>query len=284
MDDMGKAFLLLLSSVVLSAGAADLEAGFKAPPREAKPHTWYHMMNGNVTKAGITRDFEELAKVGIGGVQMFDANCNTPAGEMKFNSPEWFDMFRHAASEARRLGLEICIPNCSGWSSSGGPWNPPSNGMKRVTFSLTKVTGPKRVEVKLPRETKDHGFYADIGVFAFPTPAAEKATFPDVKAMVAADGQSFALVGDRPFTASGISFTLEHPYAWSADATIALEVSDDGAAFRPLETFLAVLGRSGANDYGVRYHAFPQKLTMKALRAKIVKASCKANFRDPQRS
>ena len=37
-------------------------------------------------------------------------------------------MFRHAASEARRLGLEICIPNCSGWSSSGGPWNMPSNG------------------------------------------------------------------------------------------------------------------------------------------------------------
>ena len=39
---------------------ADLEKGFKAPPSAAKPHTWFHMMNGNVTKEGLTRDFEEL--------------------------------------------------------------------------------------------------------------------------------------------------------------------------------------------------------------------------------
>ena len=39
------------------------------------------MMNGNVTKAGITRDFEELAKAGVGGVQMFDAGCAVPPGD-----------------------------------------------------------------------------------------------------------------------------------------------------------------------------------------------------------
>ena len=268
--------------VVTSAGAADLEAGFRAPPHEAKPHTWFHMMNGNVTKAGITRDFEELAKAGIGGVQMFDAGCNIPPGGLDFNSPEWFDMFKHAANEARRLGLEICIPNCSGWSSSGGPWNPPSNGMKRVTFTLTKVTGPKKVAVKLPREKSDHGFYADIGVFAFPTPAAEKVSFADVKATVAADGKSFTLAGDRPFTAAGFSYALDYPWAWSADTTIELEVSDDGATFRPLEKFLAMLGRSGANDHGVRYHAFPQKLTTKALRGKILQSPVKTTFRSPR--
>ena len=268
--------------VVTSAGAADLEAGFKAPPHEAKPHTWFHMMNGNVTKAGLTRDFEALAKAGIGGVQMFDAGCAIPPGGLDFNSPEWFDMFRYAASEARRLGLEICIPNCSGWSSSGGPWNPPSNGMKRVTFTLTKVTGPKKVALKLPREKKDNGFYADIGVFAFPTPAAEKVSFADVKTTVAADGKSFTLAGDRPFTAAGFSYALDYPWAWSADTTIALEVSDDGATFRPLEKFLAMLGRSGANDHGVRYHAFPQKLTMKALRGKILQSPVKTTFRNPR--
>ena len=95
-----------------AAAIAELEAGFANPPGSAKPHTWYHMMNGNVTKAGITRDFEALAEAGFGGVQMFDAGCDIPSGGLDFNSPEWFDMFRHAASEARRLGLEICIPNC----------------------------------------------------------------------------------------------------------------------------------------------------------------------------
>ena len=124
------------------------------------------------------------ARAGIGGVQMFDAGCDIPPGRLDFNSPEWFEMFRHAASEARRLGLEICIPNCSGWSSSGGPWNPPSNGMKRVTFRQTSATGPAKFRAKLPRETDDHGFYADIGVFAFPTPPAEKASFDGVAVKV----------------------------------------------------------------------------------------------------
>ena len=113
----------LLAALGCTTLYAGIEEGFKAPPNSAKPHTWFHMMNGNVTKAGITRDFEELAKVGIVGVQMFDAGCEIPPGGLDFNSPEWFEMFKHAASEARRLGLEICIPNCSGWSSSGGPWN-----------------------------------------------------------------------------------------------------------------------------------------------------------------
>ena len=74
MKDICLATALLALSLSVSAGAADLESGFKAPPHAAKPHTWYHLMNGNVTKAGITRDFEELAKVGIGGVR-----CSTPA-------------------------------------------------------------------------------------------------------------------------------------------------------------------------------------------------------------
>ena len=150
--------------------AQTLEEGFKAPPDSAKPHTWYHMMNGNVSKEGITCDFEALAKAGIGGVQMFDAGCAIPPGPLKFNSDDWFDMFAHAHKEAKRLGLEICIPNCSGWSSSGGPWNPPANGMKVVRFTETAATGPSRFSGVLPREKKDNGFYDDIAVLAYPTP------------------------------------------------------------------------------------------------------------------
>ena len=157
--------------VCASSVALTLEEGFRTPPDSAKPHTWYHMMNGNVTKEGITCDFEALAKAGIGGVQMFDAGCAIPPGPLKFNSDDWFDMFAHAHREAKRLGLEICIPNCSGWSSSGGPWNPPANGMKVIRFTETKVAGPRsRWSATLPRETKDNGFYDDIAVLAYPTP------------------------------------------------------------------------------------------------------------------
>ncbi len=162
--------LSLLAGTAAFAGMS-LEEGFKAPPRSARPHTWYHMMNGNVTKEGITRDFEALAEAGVGGVQMFDAGCAIPPGPLKFNSDEWFDLFRHAQKEAKRLGLEICIPNCSGWSSSGGPWNTPANAMKDTVFTETSAKGPARFAGVLPRTKKDNGFYEDIAVLAYPTPA-----------------------------------------------------------------------------------------------------------------
>ena len=147
-----------------------LEEGFHNPPDTAKPQTWYHLMNGNVTKAGITRDFEELAKAGFGGVQIFDVGCDIPPGDVKFGSPEWFDLLHHAHNEAKRLGLELGIHNCSGWSCSGGPWVAPADAMKVTMHSETVVKGPTRFSKRLPRIKKDNGFYADIAVLAYPTP------------------------------------------------------------------------------------------------------------------
>ena len=272
-----KVFVAALSAGFAAAAAASaplagdgLEAGFANPPDSAKPHTWYHMMNGNVTKEGITRDFEALAEAGFGGVQMFDAGCAIPPGGLDFNSPEWFDMFRHAAAEAQRLGLEICIPNCSGWSSSGGPWNPPSNGMKRVVFTETRVKGPSRFAARLPRETNDNGFYDDIAVLAFPTPPAERVTFPDVKAT--AGGKTFLLASDKPFSVRGFSYQLDFPYHWSGDATIKVEVSANGTDFTELETFDLPLARSGARDASVRYHGFAGTVTARAIRGTVVRA------------
>ena len=260
--------MIVGSFLLLAAVAGGLESGFVNPPDSAKPHTWYHMMNGNVTKAGITRDFEALAEAGFGGVQMFDAGCAIPPGGLDFNSPAWFDLFRHAAAEAQRLGLEICIPNCSGWSSSGGPWNPPSNGMKRVVFTERRVKGPFRFNERLPREKNDNGFYADIAVLAFPTPPAELVTFPDVKTSM--NGKTFTFSSDRPFAFSGVSFQLALPWMWSGDATMRLEASDDGTDFRALETFDFPLARSGSADTSLRYHGLTSPVTARCVRGTVV--------------
>ncbi|MBR4171935.1 MAG: hypothetical protein IKR48_09810, partial [Kiritimatiellae bacterium] len=248
----------------LSFGADALEKGFASPPNSAKPHTWYHMMNGNVTKEGITCDFEALARAGIGGVQMFDAGCAIPPGPLAFNSPEWFDMFKHAATEARRLGLEICIPNCSGWSSSGGPWNMPSNGMKRVVYTETSVKGAKAFQSKLPRTKNDNGFYEDIAVLAFPTPSAEKATFPNVKATLAK--KIATLSSEKPFTVQGFSYRLSIPPIRSASATGKVEVSNDGETFEEIDKFTMVLARSGRRDQSLCYRPLPKSVTARVIR------------------
>ena len=263
-------FAVMSSAAAMSACALTLEEGFKTPPNSAKPHTWYHMMNGNVTKEGITCDFEALAKAGVGGVQMFDAGCAIPPGNLDFNSPEWFDMFRHAAQEARRLGLEICIPNCSGWSSSGGPWNMPSNGMKKVVFTETPVKGPAAFKAQLPRTKDDHGFYEDIAVLAFPTPSADLTEFSGVKADIS--GKVATLSSDKPFTVQGLSYQLDYRNTWSAAAKVKVEVSDDGKTFKELESFIAQLAQSGVCDWTLRYRPFAKPLTARAIRLKFTSA------------
>lgn len=137
------------------ARTLSLEEGFRSPPDSAKPQVYYFMLNGNITKEGLTCDFEAMAKAGLGGMIMMDAGCYMPAGPCTFNSPAWFDMLCHAHREAKRLGLTICLPNCSGWSSSGGPWNPPANGMKWTVHTETAVQGPRRFSGVLPRTKKD---------------------------------------------------------------------------------------------------------------------------------
>src|SRR5262245_2199682 len=78
-----------------------LEHGFKSPPDSAKPRVWWHWMNGNITKEGIRLDLEWMKRVGIGGVQNFDASLFTPQVVEKrliFMTPEWKDAFRYAAT------------------------------------------------------------------------------------------------------------------------------------------------------------------------------------------
>ena len=262
--------------------ADTIEDCFRSPPREARPHTWYHLMNGNVTKAGITRDFEALAKLGIGGVQMFDAGCAIPSGGLKFNSPEWFEMFRHAAAEARRLGLEICIPNCSGWSSSGGPWNSPSRAMKVLCCREVSMRGPQRFCGVLPRDTDDNGFYADIAVVAFPTPPAELAQYPHVRTTLEDDG--FTLSADEPFTARGMSFRIDYPIVWIDQLPVRIETSQDGASYTLLEDYREVLAQHGICDHALRYHAFPSSVTARSIRVRFGKAKvpCKAMEARPE--
>ena len=80
-----KQFLLpVLASVlfVLTGFATPtdpLESGFLNPPDSARPQTWWHWMNGNITKAGITADLEAMKQIGLGGATIVNVDCGIPA-------------------------------------------------------------------------------------------------------------------------------------------------------------------------------------------------------------
>jgi hypothetical protein len=162
--------LCALSGIGMGAKEDELAKGFQNPPDSAKPHTWWHWCNDNITKEGITADLEAMKRVGVGGAQIFNVDVGVPAGAVKFMTPQWREMMKHAVREADRLGIELCLHNCGGWSSSGGPWVEPQHAMLMVTTSETRVKGPTRFSDVLPQPPTRRSFYRDIATLAFRTP------------------------------------------------------------------------------------------------------------------
>ncbi|MFD1612331.1 glycosyl hydrolase [Sphingomonas tabacisoli] len=193
------AALLFASSALHPLSGAELNdplaQGFANPPQSARPRVWWHWMNGNITRDGIARDLDWMRRVGIGGVQNFDADLGTPQivdKRLVYMHPDWKDAFRFAVEQADHKGLEFAIASSPGWSETGGPWVQPKDGLKKLVWSETLATGGKRFSGKLPAPPSITGpfqtlplsdplaavggaehkapptFYADVAVLAYP--------------------------------------------------------------------------------------------------------------------
>lgn len=185
-------------------GGGGLDAAFAKPPASARPHTWWHWMNGNITKEGITADLEAMAQAGIGGAQIFNVDQGIPAGKIAYMTPEWLQAMTHAAKEAQRLGLELCFHNCAGWSSSGGPWITPEFSMQALTWSETPVTGGSKLALTLKEPEKRSDYYKDIAVIAFKVPAAgDTFRIPNVRSKAVFDRGGSGLPLNDHWTPSG---------------------------------------------------------------------------------
>lgn len=177
--------LLLLSQTLM---AKDTQTG-----------TWWHWMNGHITREGITKDLEAMAANGISNATVL--NCYRPFGSqfqafekyvapenmrdidesewptVTFGSQEWFDLFAWTLDEAERLGITIGTANCDGWSETGGPWIQPENSMKAYTYSKLAVTGASEfqslpngdIEIELSQPEYKAEYYQDVCVLAYPT-------------------------------------------------------------------------------------------------------------------
>ena len=184
--------LALLVSLPLCAQAAtSIEQDFANPPSTAKPYVWWHWMGANISKEGITKDLEAMKAAGIGGATVFNITSgvresqapigNLPWPERTYRSPAYWDCLRHAAVEAKRLGLEIGLHNTVGYSTTGGPWVAQDQGMMQVLWSETSATGGATLKLSLPQPkqkpkggwggvpTEPITYYRDIAVIAVPT-------------------------------------------------------------------------------------------------------------------
>ena len=290
--------VILLSVLTLNLSAQNnsgsLENGFKNPPDQAKPRTWWHWTNSNITKDGITKDLEWMKRVGIGGMQLADVASGqgqTVEKKLLFGSPEWLDAVKHAASEASRLNLEMAIFSSAGWSLTGGPWVKPEQAMKKLVWSEININGPKKFSDALPQPPSCEGplgnmsrsaqsseplYYKDCVVLAFPTPADEDPFTQSHYVVTTATGviearyltdndlnTSLKIRASKDTKSAWMMFTFDQPYHAQA-LTLAsrggipfctLSSSDDGKEFRTLSILPgAQLYRAGK----VETVAFPE--------------------------
>ncbi|HVU45511.1 MAG TPA: glycosyl hydrolase, partial [Terracidiphilus sp.] len=270
----------------------ELFANFQNPPDSAKPRTWWHWTNGNVTEEGITKDLEWMKRAGIGGFQLVDVAAGsgqTVDKKINFGTPEWYHAVRHAAEEAARLGLEMSIFSSPGWSEAGGPWVKPEQGMKRLVWSETHVHGPMLVAEKLPKPPSNEGpvrdlragnangpeFYRDSVVVAYRTPADEqpmqdlhpRATTDNgpIDAGALLDGSlntSVNIAAPKDGGPAWLQYEFDTPYTARA-LTLGCHnripvgrvlVSDDGMKWK---TIVVTPGPEGYHGAPVRTFAFP---------------------------
>ena len=144
-----------------------LKNGFENPPSTARPRVWWHWMNGNIAKEGIRLDLEWMHRAGIAGFQNFDAALQTPQvveKRLAYMTPEWKDAFKYAIGLGDGLGMEMAVAGSPGWSETGGPWVPPSQGMKKYVWSETVLDGGTRFVGKLPHPPSKTGAFQNLGV------------------------------------------------------------------------------------------------------------------------
>ncbi len=163
----------LCSTHRISAAVPDpLEQGWTQPPASARLRAYWWWLNGNVTKAAITRDLEEMKAKGFGGAVILDAdgasqdgNDRVPHGPTFF-SPEWRELYRHTLREADRLGLVMSLNILSGWNL-GGPPVTAEDAAKKLVWSEARVTGPTNLALALPQPKGRDNFYRDARVVAY---------------------------------------------------------------------------------------------------------------------
>lgn len=179
------------SKVPDNSAYQELRSNFQTPPASSHPGVYWYFMDGNMSKREMTKDLESMKAQGISHLVFLEVNVGIPRGEVDFMSEKWLDLFEHAESVARRLGIAITLGVGPGWTGSGGPWVEGEASMQHLVASETKVDGPAEFKAKLdlppPRKpffgegwfTKDlkyrwNQYYQDVKVLAYPTPVSGK--------------------------------------------------------------------------------------------------------------
>lgn len=209
---MKKSFLVYVFLLIVCTAHAQLEAGFRNPPDEAKARVFWWWLEGNINKTGILTDLVAMKNAGIKGAILFDAGSSSYNGMEKtsagpvFMSKEWIGLFDYTCHIADSLGLEISLNIGSGWND-GGPWVTPELASKKLVWSELNVQGPYKLHETLPMpeklfvpENSSDAYYKPIAVLAI------KLNGGNVKPLENFDIKAVHSIYNIPFTKNGLGY------------------------------------------------------------------------------
>jgi hypothetical protein len=144
--------LIAALAAVALAPAAESTSPLAWPEitRENKPWTRWWWPGSGVDKASLTRQLEQFAAAGLGGVEItpiYGAK-GYESRYIEFLSPKWMEILEHVGREAQRLGLGADMATGTGWPF-GGPWVDESNALQRAVLRDGRIVGePSKMLVK----------------------------------------------------------------------------------------------------------------------------------------
>lgn len=256
------------SSVIDSPFSATDEKSFAKPSKVFYPQTWFHYVDGNVDKEGITKDLEAIAAAGISGIQFFHGgnfggDWPGVTDHIYCLTEKWDGLVAHTAREAAGLGLRFTMQNCPGWAMSGGPWITQETSMRHLAYSRADVSSGKvDVWMDRPKDSQsDDPDYVDIAVLAFPTPAGDLNAFEyDViesgKTLRFVPGSQMLRASfDKPHTMRSIVFSsidgMNHNMSPEPGVHVTVDaVTADGRKIRVLDAGMPAAG-SALRDSGL---------------------------------
>jgi hypothetical protein len=146
--------ILLAAIIGVSAPPDSLESGFRNPPPQARPHTYWLWLNGYVDPETARTELRAMKDAGFSGVLMFDMGARgdkslqPPAGPA-FLSPPWMKQFQESVKYANSIGLQFDFSVISSWDL-GGHWIEPHNASMGLYHTEATVNGGSAVDVELP--------------------------------------------------------------------------------------------------------------------------------------
>lgn len=172
------------SAAPAAFGVPKLEEGFRTPPPEARPHTYWLWLNGHVHLPTAVEELKAMKEAGIGGVLLFEMGARgdpavIPTPGPAFLSPDWVAQLQVAADRAKALGMQVDMSVISSWDM-GGPWIDPKHAVMALYATETVIKGGRKLNEVLPFPEHERiaplgsdgrpAFWEDVAVLAVREP------------------------------------------------------------------------------------------------------------------